>query len=277
MHELEIALSALGGVATAQHLKRLGHSQDALTALVRGGQLTRVRRGVYALVSVQRDVREANAHGGALTCASVLRRHGVWTLPTDDGPHTAVFRKGRAFPHDNCRCTVHYVPAKVGVGMVSLPEALVTYRRCAGDEAFFAAVESAWHQQLLSSADRNRIRAGLPSTARWLLDLASPLAESGLESISRLRLHRLGLRVTLQVRAGRRRVDLAVEDLLWLEFDGAEFHGGAENRHQDLVKDAVASADGRETLRFDYAQVIYDWESVQAAILGALARLRGRR
>ena len=100
MHELEIALSALGGVATAQHLKRLGHSQDALTALVRDGRLTRVRRGVYALVSVHRDVREANAHGGVLSCASVLRRHGVWTLPTDDGPHTAIFRKGRTFPHD---------------------------------------------------------------------------------------------------------------------------------------------------------------------------------
>ena len=45
-------------------------------------------------------------------------------------------------------------------------------------------------------------------------------------------------------------------------------------RHKDLVRDAAASRLGYETLRFDYAQVVYDWASVQAAILAALHRAR---
>ena len=37
-----------------------------------------------------------------------------------------------------------------------------------------------------------------------------------------------------------------------------------------LVRDAAAARRGYRTLRFDYAQVVYDWPSVQAAILAAL-------
>ncbi len=45
-------------------------------------------------------------------------------------------------------------------------------------------------------------------------------------------------------------------------------------RHKDLVRDAAASALGYETLHFDYSQIVFDWGSVQTAILAALTRLR---
>jgi len=72
------------------------------------------------------------------------------------------------------------------------------------------------------------------------------------------------------------RVDFIVGAQLILEVDGKENHESAAMRHKDLKRDAAASALGYETLHFDYAQVIHDWPSVQAAIVGALIRLRDR-
>ncbi|WP_435749299.1 DUF559 domain-containing protein [Microbacterium sp. PMB16] len=155
--------------------------------------------------------------------------------------------------------------------------ALVHFLRCAGDEAFFAAYESALRLRLLSAAARLRIRQLVPASARWLLDLARADADSGLESLLRLRLHLLGLRLDRQVNIlGVGRVDFVIEERLILEVDGKENHDGASMRHKDLTRDAAASALGYESLRFDYAQVVHDWPTVQAAVLAALIRLRDR-
>jgi len=146
--------------------------------------------------------------------------------------------------------------------------------RCQGEQAFFAAFESAWRLRLLSRAARSRIRASLPASARWLVDLARPDADSGLESLLRFRLHILGVRLDCQVEVpGVGRVDFVIGRRLILELDGKDNHDGGKMRHKDLVRDAAASARGYETLRFDYAQIIHDWPTVRRAILGALTRL----
>lgn len=161
------------------------------------------------------------------------------------------------------------------MGSAPVETALLHFRRCAGDESFFAAFESAWRLGLLTRAARSRIRASLPAGARWLVDLARGDADSGLESILRLRLHLLGVRLDCQVRiTGVGRVDFVVGGRLILEADGKANHDGPTMRHKDLVRDAAASALGYETLHFDYAQIIHGWPTVQSAILAALRRLR---
>lgn len=42
------------------------------------------------------------------------------------------------------------------------------------------------------------------------------------------------------------------------------------------MRDAAASVLGYETLRFDYAQIVHEWPSVEAAVVAALTRLRER-
>ncbi|PCE15363.1 hypothetical protein AUC47_13750 [Microbacterium sp. SZ1] len=170
---------------------------------------------------------------------------------------------------------MHYSPGTAAVGLAPLPVVLIHVYRCLGVEAFFAAYESAWNRRLLSAADQARIRRELPTSARWLLDLARADAESGLESLLRLRLHLLGIRLECQVRIdGVGRVDFVIEKRLILEVDGRANHAGAERRHHDLARDAAASARGYETLRFDYAMVVHDWDAVVRAIIPALARAR---
>lgn len=168
----------------------------------------------------------------------------------------------------------HYYGGTPTPGAASIERALLHLRRCAGDEAFFAAYESAWRTGKLSRPARVRIRAALPRVAHWLVDLARADADSGLESLLRLRLHLLGIRLECQVKIdGVGRVDFVIAHRIILEADGDENHGSSSSRHRDRMRDAIASRLGYETLRFDYAQIVHDWPAVQAAILGAMRRV----
>jgi very-short-patch-repair endonuclease len=207
---------------------------------------------------------------------SVLRAHGIWVLPDETEPHVWLGPSQHALGHPGCRCLSHYYGGTPPLGRASVERALLHLRRCAGDEAFFAAYESAWRTGRLSRAARDRIRAALPRVARWLIDLARPDADSGLESLLRLRLHLLGIRLDRQVEIdGVGRVDFVIARRIILEADGEENHGSPDKRHRDRVRDAIASRLGYETLRFDYAQIVHDWPTVQAAILGAMRRGKG--
>lgn len=268
----------LGGIARGKQLQALGFSRQVLAGKVKRGEIERVRHGVFAAAPLSEQVRAATAHGGALTCASALRARGIWVLPAEDGPHVWLGPDQHALGHADCTCVSHYYRGTPPLGSASVEIALLHLRRCAGDEAFFAAYESAWRLGILAPAARTRIRAALPRSARWLVDLARHDADSGLESLLRLRLHLLGLRLACQVKIDDvGRVDFVIAGRLILEADGDDNHGSATQRHRDRVRDAAASRRGYETLRFDYAQIVHDWTTVQAAVLGALRRIPENR
>lgn len=267
----------IGGVARAQQLLARGVSRKNLRRAVSAESITRVRDGVYAVPGADPEMVRAAQHGGALACVSVLRRHGVWVLDHEQRLHVWVGPNGRVHPGSEGWCAVHRDAGGAAFGYVSVVHALVQAARCLGSECFFAAFESAWRLGKLTAADRAEIRSRLPAGQRWLVDFARPDADSGLESLLRLRLNRLGISLRSQVRIDRVGwVDFLLAGRLILEVDGAENHGSASKRHKDLVRDAEAAAQGYETLRFNYALVIYDWPRVEAAILGRLAELRGR-
>lgn len=268
-------LGTLGGVARGTTLQSHGISRPRLARAVRDGDVERLRPGVFGTTAVHAEVRSATQHGGALTCAIALRKHGIWVLNDDARPHVWVGRRGRRFEHSGCRCTSHYFRGAVPLGIVDIETALVQLYQCEGDESFFASLESALNLRKVGRAAVLRIRQALPASARWLVDLARHDAQSGLESLMYLRLHILGILLASQVVIpGVGRVDFVIGDRLIVEVDGKENHAGSERRHADLVRDATASRLGYETLRFTYAQVIHDWPAVQAAILGAVLRLR---
>ncbi|MDQ4214292.1 type IV toxin-antitoxin system AbiEi family antitoxin domain-containing protein [Microbacterium capsulatum] len=269
------ALLEIRGVARGVDLRAFGCTRNHLATAVARGEIHRVRDGVFASHTAPPEVVTAAAHGGALTCAKALHHRGIWTLAEDDRPHVWLGAGGRPHPHPDCRCVVHFRAGTMRLGLADVEHALIHAFHCHGDEFFFAAFESAWNKMLIGSAARSRIRAALPTAGRWLVDLARPDAESGLESILRLRLHLLGIRLECQVRipdVGR--VDFVIEGRIILEADGKGNHDGLSHRHRDLQRDAAASRHGYETLRFDYAMIIHDWDTVLAAILAALARAR---
>lgn len=267
-----VLLDRFGGIAHGTFLQRFGCTRKQLAAETRIGSIQRVRPGVFAVPTADPSILSAAAHGGALTCAAALRARGIWVLPDpDDKIHVWMGAAGRTH-HEKCACIVHYSPGRAELGLAPVAAALVHAYRCLNQEAFFAAYESAWNKRLISAPDRARIRKELPRSAEWLLDLARSDAESGLESLLRLRLHLLGIRLDCQVDIdGVGRVDFVIGGRVILEADGKENHTAAK-RHKDLMRDAAASARGYETLRFDYAMSLYNWDLVIAAILPAILR-----
>ncbi len=274
--EIVRALESRGGVARAATLIRAGASREDLRRAVGRQFVETLRRGVYCVPWASSSVRLAALHGGELACASALRAHGIWTLAGPE-PHVWVGERGRAHAHPGCSCITHRDHGRSAFGVVPLEQALVQVAACLGAEAFFAAFESAWNQNVLDTRARSEIRAALPARFRWLVDIARPDAQSGLESILRLRLHRLGIFLESQVWIeGVGRVDFVLAGRIILEVDGRENHEGPSQRRRDLRRDAAAAVRGYETLRFDYALVIHDWTVVEAAILARLAEQRRR-
>lgn len=286
MHSAQIIeeIDRRGGVVRTRALHRLGATTADIRRVCRRGGVLRLREGVLATPTAHRDVVAAARHGGEVACVSALRLMGVWVLETLDlvrspsSLHVWVGASGRRHPHERCGCVNHNDGGRAGFGVVPLTLALVQVARCQGAECFFAAFESAWRMGLLTRSTRADVRAALPAGMRWLVDIARPDADSGLESILRLRLHRLGIRLESQVWIPeiRGRVDFLLDGVLILETDGRENHDGASFRQRDLVRDARTATLGYDTLRFDYAMVLHDWPVVEAAILARRAMLSSR-
>lgn len=267
--------SSLDGVARSAELARLGVSAYSLRVATRSGVIDRVRPGLYALPSrLSPQARQALAHGGVLACVSAAAEAGLWVMPYE-GTHVWMSATGHEHPHVACDCVAHWdanagqVCDRIRVDVV---HALVQLAFCLGEEPFFVAYESALRLGALTKSDRAALRKSLPLSFDRLFMLARSTADSGLESITRFRLFRLGITVEGQVQVpGVGVVDLVIGDRLIIELDGKDNHDGASKRHKDLRRDALAAALGYETLRFDYALVLYEWDLVEDAILAKLA------
>lgn len=296
MTDIVIALADLGGIARTVQLAERGYSRGDIDRALRGGAIIRVRQGVYGIPSANPAVLTAARHGGEVACGAALKAHGVWILedqPEPDivdaadpdavrraGPqHVWVGPSGREHVHAGCRCRTHHEIGgrPVGFGIVGVLLALLQYATCGSEERFFASLESALRLGLVVEGGLAELRARLPQAKRWLIDFASDQADSGLESLLRLRLHLCGISLRSQVEVpGLGPVDFLLDGRIILEADGKANHDSPGKRHKDLMRDAIAAAQGYETLRFDFAMIIFDWAGVLAAIEGRLAVLRER-
>lgn len=264
-----------GGVARTGELAASGIDRSSLARAVADGEIIRLREGVYAVPDLPAPVQTAVRHGGALGCLSRVHAAGLWVLEAPEAVHVSMPRTGRRRRHEGCGCVTHWSRAPTTEPRAPLGEALLQLHGCRGTEEFFVALESAMRKRFIGRPGVATLRARLPAKHRWLVDFARWDADSGLESLLRLRLRGLGLDLRSQVQIpGVGRVDFVLGDRLILEADGKANHvdapdsaSSASKRHKDLVRDAAAAALGFETLRFDYALIVHEWPMVEAAIL----------
>jgi very-short-patch-repair endonuclease len=266
-------------ILTRGDLLRAGLSVRQIARAVHVGDLVRVRRGRYVRRGCDPGVEAAARIGGRLACVSELRRRGVWVL--DDGRlHVEVARNAarlrrpdareRPLGADREHVRIHWVSG--GDDRQSAIEAIIQSSQCVGPRAFGAIVDSALRSGQVSIRDLVRARPRLAVAMRNVEPDAS--AESGLESIVRTLLRDVGLRVEPQVVfAGIGRVDLLVEGRVVVELDGDEYHD-VKIGTRDRARDARLVTAGNTVVRFRYAQVVFEPESVVAAVISAVQQHR---
>lgn len=276
------AVEERGGVARTRELRAKGIPKRDLASAVRLGSLVRPRNGVYAVAGTPESVIESLSHCGAIACVTASRDYGLWTLDggAQERVHTWVAADHRPVrvaiepePGEQACCVFHRdAPIDPpGLRRVGVLHCLVQILGCRGPEAFFVALESALRKGLFTAKQRAALRSEVTLEHRWLVDFARSDADSGLESLFRLRLHRRGIAMASQVPIpGVGTADFVIGDCLVCEADGGT-HGG-DNRHNDLVRDAVAMQLGFTTLRFDSAMILHEWELVEATVLAAIGR-----
>ncbi len=259
------ATSPQRAVWTARELRDTGATRREISAAMELGRLVRIRAGWYAAPHAHSDVVAAVQAGGSLTCAGALRRHGAWVL--EDHSHVRIAPRAAARSLDR---RVHHLPGRAVGGVDDVATALGVAARCLPLDSLVAVVDSCLHQRLIHPADSDLCGT---STGRRALELADARAESGLESLGRIRLRRLGLRVTVQARInGVGRVDLLVGDRLVVEFDGDRWHSTAEQREQDRRRDAILVSTGRLVIRAGYERTVHQWPVLEQQILAIVHR-----
>ena len=286
MESAAAALESLGGVAPLRQLYRAAISRASLAQALECGSVVRIRRGWYATRSAPVDLVRAIRLGGSLACISGAEAFGLWR-PPDPRLHVAALHGARHIKHPDTRramspesmaseAVVHWNAAMSPVashGLLPLLDCLEQIVDCQSEEFAFAVIESALFRHQLTPSQRAELRSRVPQSRKRIVDEAGSVSESGSESLFLFRMRGRGFTIRSQIWIpGVGRVDFLIGDRQIVEIDSEAHHGSPQYRRRDLVRDALASAVGCSTLRFDYTQVLFDWKTVDAAVLGAVAR-----
>jgi hypothetical protein len=284
---VESALRASGYLARVADLSINGVTPGDVARAVKAGELFRVTRGWVATPTASQTAVLAVVHRGKLTGPTALASCGIWD-GGDRRIHVQVARHSVGRPKVLATPIARYrAPNFAPTGLVrhwtnelhpvwtdpswrvSVVDALSVTARAVPRDQFIACVDSALHNRQLDQRAVTALSLALPDRLRGALRTVDARAESGLESLARVRLAPLARSVELQVpmpgigHGGRDgRVDILLNGWLAIELDGDEFHTLAQNR----LRDAAIVQLGRRVHHFGYHQVVNDWTSVEATV-----------
>ena len=153
-----------------------------------------------------------------------------------------------------------------------LENALVTLANCQPHENAVVVIDSALNKELVRRPQLLRLATRVGGRFAAAVADSDARADSGLETLPRLRLARRGVRMVPQVRIDGHQVDGLVGERLVLQFDGDPFHSTKEQRQRDRREDGRLVLQGFTVLRYGYSDVMDDWETTEEQILSAMAQ-----
>lgn len=278
--ELASWVRARQGISHSSDIRAAGFTVHDVAGAVSAGMLNRVRRSW--LVTPECDSRRVAAArvGGRVTCISAAAIRGFW-LPdsaTDEKTHVAV--QGTASRIDSDAVRVHWGsgPAPTGRNETEEPTLNVLFHvaHCLPRREALPVWESAIRKKAVAAEVLARV-AWRSSGAGALAAVASALSDSGLETLFVDGMRRAGVDVVQQVWIDGHPVDGLIGSSLVTQLDGFAHHSNAADRRRDLEADARLVLRGYVVLRFDYYQVLFQWDQVRDTILTAMAQGAHRR
>lgn len=283
MDLIENSLRRAGGISSSRDLLNAGVSGRQLRVALDEGRIRRVRRGLLALPDADVDRLIAARLGARLGGLSAASSYGLWD-GWDSRLHLVVPPNAGGVPppgEEGCRrvdgrvIVVHWSDDRRGGSAWRVPvgRCLAQILHWHDVETAVATIESALTTKMLSVDHLPRLAAGLtPPVARVVLGLR-PGAQSGLETIVRLRLESLGFVVQAQASVTRvGHVDLRIVGTrVVIELDGYAFHSGRAEFTEDRRRDAEAASQGLVVLRFTADHVHHCWAWAERVILDTVA------
>ncbi|MBN2177504.1 MAG: DUF559 domain-containing protein [Demequinaceae bacterium] len=268
-------LAKLGGAARREQLLAHGVRRWELTAAVRGGQIERPHRGVYAIPGTPRRVVLARIFRASLTGVTACDDLGLPLLEPSGLIHLSV-DSGRGMARPGVRpvgevCIHHSQHAHRGMLWVELWVAIDQASTCVSRLAQLVLLDAALQKGLMTIGDLDRFTVTPLLRRRWLAANCDRRAESLLETVARCEFRSAGLRVEPQVRIpGVGRIDLMVEGSIAVELDGREYHDNPRAFARDRRRDRLLQALGYRVARFTYGEVIATPEVLGASVQGLL-------
>jgi hypothetical protein len=290
---IELALDQ-GFVLTRAQTMRCGVTDAELRRLVRSGDWTRCGHGCFATVRAPAEDDEHDAarrrHAVAAAAAALRRRrhtiggasavilHGLPVFDIPDRPQLITDVRGNTGPRQAVDVRVaRLAPDErddwYGVPCAALVRAVVDLLRMDPRSGLMAA-DAALHeglvrqQELTSGVERAATKPGI-RRAREVLELASPLIESPLESVTHLALHDSGfpppeLQRPIQGADGKRyRVDFCWPDLrLILEADGRRKYR-EDVQWREKAREIALTRVGYRVERVRWVDIVDDWPATR--------------
>jgi very-short-patch-repair endonuclease len=264
-------LNDRNGIAHSQDALVAGFTAHTIRAATERGAIARIRRTWLATPTATDGLRRAAAVGGRLACLSATLHHGLWTI--EDGRlHLAVRQNASRFDPGNA--VVHWNTGPIAPHRFELVEpvvdALAHLADCRPLDHALATWESAVRTGVVSLAYLERVPFR-SRAARRVREACGALSDSGIESIPVIRLARIGITVRQQVYIDGHHVDGVIGERLIYQMDGYSFHKSAAQRRADIAHDRRLTLMGYTVLRYDYAQIMFEWETVEMEIRAAIA------
>jgi hypothetical protein len=296
----------VGGAADWQ---RAGISPGKLRALIATGQLVQIRRGAYAtsgiLAKATRDpclrhaldvaaVRALRGQAGVASHQSAATMHGLRllttppesmvTLTVPPGKRKGGYGRSGVISHMALLPEDH-VTRLYGLPVTTAGRTVIDIARASPFMEGVVVADSALHERHASRTDLRRVLACCAqwpgtSTAKAVVDFASELAESPLESCARVVFREQGLPPSqLQVPVfGRSGTLIARVDFMWHEYrviaeaDGLLKYDSGQTAIKELARDRLLREAGYEVVHFTWKELFTDPERVIARIREAFAR-----
>lgn len=268
-----------------------GHGRRAIARAVERGELVRVCRGWVATHDANQTTIVAIVNRGKLTGPSALATLGIWDA-ADSRVHVQLPPHANGSLRKLAAPIAMFTPPRFAVTgfarhwrqelaydsnapawRASVIDALLVVAAVASEEQFVACVDSAIHEGELSRAGLPLLAALLPERMRFAITLVNGYAESGIETLARLRLTPFAKTLELQVAipgigrfGGEGRIDLLIDGWLVIELDGDEFHDPKADRERNALLVRL----GYRIHRFGYDQVMFGWAGAEATVLELL-------
>ncbi len=260
----------LGVLTTAQVLSA-GVSRAAIAQAVAAGRVQRLRRGWIAW-QAEPAALAAVELGGCISCLDALEHLGAWR-PRGRVGHVRFPEERRRRRGGAARgCRPYGGNPPVATSVDDLETAFRCAMRCCDREELIAVADSLVHRGLARVESLRTWAATAPLERRLWLDLVDSRAESGTESMVRVRLRALGLALRVQVSIAPGRVDLLIGDRLIVECDSAKYHTDPDAFQRDRRRDRAHLAKGYLVVRLTWEQIHDEWPAIERDILAIIRR-----